>query len=43
MNTGGNNYDETEGIVAHNVVHHSRRFPSVIKLPIVRRHQVDGI
>lgn len=43
LNTGGNNYDETEGIVAHNVVHHSRRFPSVIKLPIVRRRQVDGM
>ena len=23
LNTGGNNYDETKGVVAHNVVHHS--------------------
>jgi predicted acyl esterase len=37
LNTGGNNYDETEGVVAHNTVHHSRQYPSHIKLPIVRR------
>jgi putative CocE/NonD family hydrolase len=37
MNTGGNNYDETEGVVAHNSVHHSRQYPSQIRLPIVRR------
>ncbi len=36
LNTGGNNYDETEGIVAHNKVHHSRNYPSKIKLPIVK-------
>ena len=24
MNTGGKNYDETEGVVAHNMVHHSK-------------------
>jgi hypothetical protein len=23
MNTGGNNYDETQGVVAHHAVHHS--------------------
>jgi len=37
LNTGGNNYDETEGVVAHNTVYHSRQYPSHIKLPIVRR------
>jgi len=37
MNTGGNNYDETEGIVAHNRVHHSAEYSSHIRLPIVRR------
>jgi predicted acyl esterase len=37
MNTGGNNYDETEGVVAHNSVHHSRQYPSQIRLPIMRR------
>ncbi len=37
LNTGGRNYDETEGAVAHNTVHHSRQYPSQIRLPIVRR------
>lgn len=37
LNTGGNNYDETEGIVAHNTVHHSEKYPSRIKLPVVKR------
>lgn len=34
LNTGGNNYDETEGVVAHNVLHHSSEYPSQIVLPI---------
>jgi putative CocE/NonD family hydrolase len=37
LNTGGNNYDETEGVVAHNTVHHSRQYPSQIRLPVVKR------
>jgi putative CocE/NonD family hydrolase len=37
MNTGGNNYDETQGIVAHNEVHHSREYPSKITLSVVKR------
>lgn len=37
LNTGGNNYDETEGVVAHNTVHHSEKYPSQIKLPVVKR------
>ena len=37
LNTGGNNYDEAEGVVAHNIVHHSRQYPSQIRLPVVRR------
>ena len=37
MNTGGNNYDETEGTVARNTVHHSADHPSQIKLTIVKR------
>lgn len=36
LNTGGNNYDEAVGVVAHNQVHHSSRYPSQIRLPIVR-------
>jgi putative CocE/NonD family hydrolase len=37
LNTGGNNYDETEGVVANNRVHHSGEFPSHIRVPVVRR------
>lgn len=37
LNTGGKNYDETEGVVANNTVHHSRKYPSHISLPIVKR------
>ena len=37
LNTGGNNYDEVEGVVAHNKVHHSAAYPSQIRLPIVKR------
>ena len=35
LNTGGNNYDEKEGVVAHNKVHHSAIYNSQIRLPIV--------
>ena len=34
LNTGGNNYDETEAIVANNKIHHSNKYPSQIRLPI---------
>jgi hypothetical protein len=37
MNTGGNNYDETEGVVAHNQIHHSRQYPSSITVSVVKR------
>ncbi len=37
LNTGGDNYDETEGVVAHNAVHFGPRYPSQIRLPIVHR------
>ena len=36
LNTGGNNYDEKIGIVAHNKVHHSSIHPSQIQIPIVK-------
>jgi putative CocE/NonD family hydrolase len=36
LNTGGNNYDETKGVVAHNVVHHSKQYPSEVKITVVR-------
>ena len=35
LNTGGNNYDETEWVVAENTVHHSREYPSHITLPVL--------
>ena len=34
LNTGGTNYDETNGVVAKNKVHHSKQYPSQIRLPI---------
>jgi uncharacterized protein len=37
MNTGGKNYDETQGVVAHNRVHHSKQYPSELKLTIMKR------
>ncbi|UCC81806.1 MAG: CocE/NonD family hydrolase [Gemmatimonadota bacterium] len=37
MNTGGNNYDESEWVVAHNAVHHTVERPSHVILPLVRR------
>ena len=36
LNTGGNNYDEIDGVVAHNSVHHSSSYPSHIRLPLKR-------
>jgi len=36
LNTGGRNYDESKGVVARNAVHHSRQYPSEIKLTVVR-------
>ncbi len=35
LNTGGNNFDETKGVVAHNQVHHSSGYPSTITLSVV--------
>ena len=35
MNTGGNNYDEVKGLVAHNSIHHSSQYASQITLSVV--------
>ncbi len=35
LNTGGNNYDETNFVIAHNSVHHSSEYPSKITITIV--------
>jgi putative CocE/NonD family hydrolase len=37
LNTGGKNYDETTGLVAHNTIHHSRQYPSTLKITVVKR------
>jgi putative CocE/NonD family hydrolase len=37
LNTGGDNFNESHGIVAHNEVHHSTQYPSSITLSVVKR------
>jgi putative CocE/NonD family hydrolase len=37
LNTGGNNYDETTALVAKNSIHHSRQYPSSIKVTVVKK------
>jgi putative CocE/NonD family hydrolase len=37
LNTGGNNYDETKGVVAHNAIHHSTDHPSQVTFSVVKR------
>ncbi len=37
MNTGGDNFSETKGIVANNAVHHSKEYPSSVTISVVRR------
>ena len=36
LNTGGRNYDEVKGVVAHNVVHHSAQYPSQLVVTVVK-------
>jgi putative CocE/NonD family hydrolase len=43
LNTGGRNYDEATGLVAHNTVHHSRQYPSSLTLSVVRRPTVSAV
>ncbi len=35
LNTGGNNYDETKPLVAHNEIHHSAQYPSKLTITVV--------
>src|SRR5213078_4527942 len=37
LNTGGNNYDESKGVVAHSSVHHSRQYASQVTLTVVKQ------
>jgi len=34
LNTGGANYNESDSVIARNSIHHSKKYPSHIKLPI---------
>ena len=36
LNTGGNNFDEAKGVIARNVVHHSKQYPSSMTMTVVR-------
>jgi uncharacterized protein len=42
LNTGGNNYDEAKGVVAHNSVHHSKQYPSQITVTVVKRSSTSS-
>lgn len=37
LNTGGVNYNEKDGVIAHNKIHHSKKQASEIRLPIVQK------
>jgi putative CocE/NonD family hydrolase len=37
LNTGGDNYNESQGVLARNEVHHSAQYPSSITLSVVKR------
>jgi hypothetical protein len=39
LNTGGKNYDESKGAVAHNSIHHSREYPSSVTITVVPQPQ----
>ena len=41
LNTGGNNYDETESVVAHNKIHHSKKYPSQVRMWVVKGTNKD--
>src|SRR2546423_949267 len=36
LNTGGKNYDEEKGVIAHDSVHHSKQYPSQVTVTIVK-------
>jgi putative CocE/NonD family hydrolase len=35
LNTGGDNFNEDKGVVAHNQIYHSNKYPSHIVLPLI--------
>jgi putative CocE/NonD family hydrolase len=42
LNTGGNNYDESKAITAHNNVHHGTDYPSQIRLPVIGSIKIEN-
>lgn len=42
LNTGGNNYDESQGVTAHNSIHHSKEYPSQIRLPVIESVKIEN-
>jgi uncharacterized protein len=42
LNTGGNNYDEDKGVIAHNSVHHSKQYPSQVVVTLVKHAARSG-
>ena len=36
LNTGGKNYDETRAVTAHTSIHHSKQYPSQLKITVVK-------
>ena len=43
LNTGGNNYDESVPVSAHNVIHHAPAYPSSITLSVVPTKEPNKI
>jgi len=41
LNTGGNNHDESDPVVARNRIHHSPRHPSRIRIPVTSQAEAD--
>ncbi len=37
LNTGGRNYDESKGVIAHTAVHHSGQYPSQVTFTVVKK------
>jgi putative CocE/NonD family hydrolase len=34
LNTGGENYNESKAVTVQNTIHHSKTYPSVVKIPV---------
>jgi len=37
LNPGGKNYNESKDVIAHNEVHHSKQYPSELKITVVKK------